>query len=45
MALKFDVIEDTDLCSECFDDEEYVYGLCVGCAEELLAEMDDYESF
>lgn len=41
MALVFDPIDDIEVCSNCFDDEEYDFGLCVACVEELLEEMND----
>ena len=38
MALEFDPLDDIEMCSNCFEDEEYDFGLCVACAEEALEE-------
>ena len=40
MEIEFDPYDDIEMCSNCFEDEEYDFGLCVACVEELLEEMD-----
>lgn len=44
MALEFDPYEDNEMCSKCFRDEEYEFGLCVTCIEKNLAELREKEN-
>lgn len=41
MEIKFDPYDEDDIemCSNCFEDEEYDFGLCVACVEEAMAEI------
>lgn len=41
MALEFDPYDDIEMCSECFDDEEYDFGLCVNCLEISLEKSEN----
>lgn len=43
MALEFNPYDEDDLemCSNCGEDEEYDFGLCVSCVEEALDEMEN----
>lgn len=33
--------EELDMCSNCFEDEEYDFGLCIACVEEAFAEIEE----
>jgi hypothetical protein len=39
MALEFDPLDEIEMCSNCFDEEEYDFGLCVACVEEAMEEI------
>lgn len=39
--LNYDPLEDDEICSNCFDDEIYDFGLCITCVEEALAEIEE----
>ena len=34
-------IDEIEMCSNCFDEEEYDFGLCVSCVEEAYAEIEE----
>jgi hypothetical protein len=31
--------DEIEMCSNCFDEEEYDFGLCVACVEEAMEEI------
>ena len=39
--MNFDPFDDEDVCSNCFEDEVYDFGLCITCVEEALAEIEE----
>lgn len=41
MALNIDPFDEDEIemCSDCLEDEEYDYGLCIGCYEATLEEV------
>lgn len=41
MALEFDPLDDIEMCSNCFEDEEYDFGLCVACVELAMEEIEE----
>jgi hypothetical protein len=36
--------DDLEMCSNCFDDEEYDFGLCITCVEEAFAEIEEMQT-
>lgn len=43
MALEFDPYDDIEMCSNCFEEEEYDFGLCVACVELAMEEIEELE--
>jgi hypothetical protein len=39
--LIYDPLDDEDICSNCFEDEVYDFGLCVDCVETALEEIEE----
>lgn len=35
--------DDIEMCSNCFEEEEYDFGLCVACVELAMEEMSESE--
>jgi hypothetical protein len=35
--------DEIEMCSNCFEDEEYDFGLCVACVELAMEEIEEME--
>jgi hypothetical protein len=40
---QFDPYDDIEMCSNCFEEEEYDFGLCVACVELAMEEIENLE--